>query len=220
MIQSKLLQTFKGVFHIFPDRSDQQFTIASKQKKPPLSMVEQVHGKKVLFLKGKNDSLGKGYDGIITDVDHLDLGVRTADCLPIFLYDPIAQIVGALHAGWKGLYAGIIQEAVKKFQTYGGNTSSMVIAIGPHIESCCYSVDKGRVDKFAKNGLGKVSFYRKGKWYLDLGQIATQNLLSMGVRSKRIDDVSICTSCHQEYFSYRREGKKGGRMISRIGLRL
>lgn len=221
MVYSALLKSQKSVFHIFPDRFDLAYTIPPLRYEYPWVMAQQVHGKNIWVGKNRSEHTLKGYDGMLTRTDKIDMGIRTADCLPIILYEPHAHILSLIHAGWKGLYEGIIEEVLQKIKGNGGRISSLIVAIGPHIGSCCYSVDFSRVRMFHKKLKSSNEFAKnRGKtWYLDLRAIVYLLLKQYGMKSSQIDDVDMCTCCNSEYFSYRREGEKCGRMVTVAGLR-
>lgn len=222
MVYSALLNSFKEVFHVFPDRFDLDYTIPPLEKEYPWMMVEQVHGKKIWDGNTRSKRSLKGYDGMLTQETSFDMGIRTADCLPIIFYEPHAHILAVVHAGWEGLYKGVIEEVLKKIKGNGGRISSLMVAIGPHIGLCCYRVELLRVQMFHKKLKTSAEFAKKrgNTWYLDLSEIVYLLLKRNRVRASQIDDVDICTFCNSEYFSYRREGEKCGRMVTVAGLRL
>lgn len=110
--------------------------------------VQLDHTKIVYDIKSKDDTKEKIGDGIITKNPLLIPTITIADCMPIFLYDPITEVFGIVHSGWKG--TGIVAEALKLAETnYGAKAENFLIVLGPHIHDCCYIVDKSRADYFA-----------------------------------------------------------------------
>jgi YfiH family protein len=124
--------------------------------------------------------------------------VLTADCIPVVLGADGA--VAALHAGWRGLAAGVLEEGVRALREVGGGGEAVAI-VGPCAGGCCYEV--GEEVHAAFGGA-----HREGR-RIDLRAIAHERLLAAGVAQVR--DVRACTICDERYFSYRREGARAGR---------
>jgi YfiH family protein len=135
-------------------------------------------------------------------------GVKTADCIPIFLYDPDLKIASVIHAGWQGLAKGIIENTLLKIKEKGGNPERILVAIGPHIGFCCYSVAKERIEEFVKLGFPKdtISREKDGKFFLNLEVIAKTFLIVSGVLIENIDCIEKCTFTQENLWSLRREG--------------
>lgn len=150
-------------------------------------------------------------DGFITDKKNLPLSIFTADCLSIFLYDPQTPAIGLIHAGWRSSRENISSKAVKLMQQeFNTRPEGLYAAFGPSIRSCCYEVSSD-FNNFFSGGLSK----RSGRYYFDLAESNKQELLALGVKSENIFDPNICTSCqNEEFFSFRKEGKGCGRLIS------
>jgi YfiH family protein len=127
--------------------------------------------------------------------------VLTADCIPVVLGAEGA--VGALHAGWRGLGAGVLEEGVVALREVGG-WGDIVAIVGPCAGACCYEV--GEEVHAAFDGA-----HRHGS-HIDLRAIARERLLAAGVAEVR--DVDVCTICDERYFSYRREGARAGRQAA------
>ncbi len=124
--------------------------------------------------------------------------VLTADCIPVVLGAEGA--VAALHAGWRGLAAGVLEEGVRALREVGGR-GEMAAIVGPCAGACCYEVGEEVHAVF-----GDV--HREGR-LIDLRAIAHERLLAAGVAE--VGDVNACTICDERYFSYRREGAQAGR---------
>jgi polyphenol oxidase len=177
----------------------------------------QVVGKKHLGFALNNESPFKPADALITQEKNIVLGIFIADCLPVFFYDPKEEIIALAHAGWKGLYKGIIQNVIKKFKNLGSSPHDILVYIGPSIGPCHYSVEEERINLFKeKYPFLDKSFYRKikGKYYLNLWKIAKLFLIKEGLKNRNIEISQICTYCHKNLFSYRREKEeKSGQMF-------
>ena len=186
---------------------------------PEISNIRQVHGSRVLIagqdpMRGKNHSLPEA-DGLMTDVIGLPLAIRTADCLSVFLYDAGHDAIGLLHAGWRGAQKRIITEALNLMKArWGTDPGRVKAALGPAIRPCCYEVGEELTQYFPGE---TVSL--QDRYYLDLPLAGQKELLAGGVRNENIFDCGICTSCDKEYFSYRRDGEKAGRMIALMMLK-
>lgn len=186
-------------------------------------MMEQVHQDKVRIVNDRERGLVvKGVDGLVTNRPKIILGVKTADCLPILFYDPEAKVIGAVHAGWKGILAKIPQKTIDVMIRMGCSPLDIIVGIGPHIGKCCYSINKERAQKFMAefgNLKGMVG-RKKGGFYLDLIVSTKNQLIDSGVRETNIFSDSVCNSCHSdEFFSFRKDtAKTYGKMLSVIGL--
>ncbi|MEK7571679.1 MAG: peptidoglycan editing factor PgeF [Patescibacteria group bacterium] len=186
-------------------------------------LSEQVHGGNVIIINDiPSEKILKNADGIITTGKNIFLGVVTADCLPLLFYDPKRQIVGAVHAGYKGLLASIIGNTLEKFRQLGSNTHDIWVGIGPAIGVCCYEVPLDRIELFNEKFPSYVCWYQKRdrKFFLDLRAIAQKSLVEQGVLSEHLEISDICTIDHNDrFFSYRADGpEKFGEFVSVIGI--
>lgn len=221
MVQSKLLLKFDNVKHYFLNKSESlDFERINLGNKPCFS-PDQVHGNKVGYVTRREQKVFNGYDGLVTKKSYY-LRIKTADCMPIFFFDPKKRIIAAIHAGWKGLYSGIIPNALKIMNKLGCQNYNILAAIGPHIKECCYSVNYERIQNFLKIflNINEIGYTRRGKWYLNLSRIALIQMGNYGLDKRNIDISDVCTYCNNDYSSYRREGKNCGRMLNIIALSL
>lgn len=155
-------------------------------------------------------------DALVTDKRNLPLAVFTADCLSIFLYDLATPAIGLIHAGWRSAKENITAKAIqlmqKKFNT---KTLDLYVGFGPVIRNCCYEVSQDFNDFFPRDIIE-----RNNRYYLDLVQINKRQVLDSGVKKSNIFDSKICSYCrNDDFFSYRKEGKACGRIISVIMLK-
>lgn len=160
-----------------------------------------------------------GVDGLVSRTPDLLLSVRTADCVPVLLYDPVAKVCAAVHAGWRGTVGNITGNAVKEMQALGSNPENLYAAIGPCIGVCCYEVGQEVFDAFAQAGELTQCFTPKGegKYLLDLTLANRIFLQNAGLLSHHIDSADICTKCHGDlFFSHRRMGAERGTMSAFI----
>jgi len=196
-------------------RADAEAVIGSLA---PASCVEaeQVHGAGIAVIAGPPAAARlrvPGCDGLITAVPGVALAVRTADCLPVLLAEPVRGVVGLAHAGWRGLAAGIAGRlAGAALHECGCDPGDLHAAIGPGIRSCCYEVGPEFGRWFAPH-----MQERGGRLFCDLTGAVRAQLERAGVRPGRIHDTGRCTACEMEtWFSLRREGQETGRLVSCI----
>ena len=178
-----------------------------------VATVRQVHGNNIIVIDRKQDkySLVEA-DGLITELCGVPLAIRTADCVPIFVYDVKNRLIGLFHAGWKSTKAQILIEGLKLMQQkWQTQMADVKVALGPciHRESC-------EVKEFFKEYFPQETFERDGKLYLDLPLANKNQALTMGVREENILDVGIDTFVSKNCFSYRRGDVEKGRMLSLI----
>jgi len=157
-------------------------------------------------------------DALITDRKGVMLGVLTADCVPVLLYDPVRQVVAAVHAGWRGTQKLIVAKTVKRMEEdFGCNSANIYAGIAPAIGKCCYEVGEDVAKHFF---YVKEGYEQKGERYmLDLPFINRAQLLDAGVKDMHIEMSGICTACEVDrFFSYRKEEGCTGRFMSLIGI--
>lgn len=175
--------------------------------------AQQVHGASIACLLGAvaDEMMIPGCDALVTATPGMALVIRTADCLPIVLWDPVRRIAGVLHVGWRGLEKGLPMRAVALMaQAFGSRTSAVWGAIGPAIRSCCYEVGP----EFEARFPAFVSI-RDGRRVCDLAACATGQLMRAGLPARRIADSGVCTACDTaRWFSVRKDGDHTGRLLS------
>lgn len=179
--------------------------------------LKQVHGAGVICV-GPSPVLSSRFqeaDALITKEVGVPLTVRSADCLPIFIFDPQTKAVGLVHAGWRGTHKGIVKNTIQRMALeWKTDPQHLKVAFGPAIRVCCYQVGAEFKEYFPQE-IHQIS----DEFYLDLVLANKNQLLGWGVKSENISDCGICTCCDSRFFSYRREGKNTGRMISLMMLR-
>jgi polyphenol oxidase len=167
-----------------------------------LCASRQVHGttvRRVTVQEGSGgDAVAVDADGHATALSGVGTMVLTADCLPVVLGSEGA--VAALHAGWRGLAAGVLEEGVRAVRELGGE-GEIAAVIGPGAGPCCYEVGDEVHAAFGGS-------HRHGR-NLDLPAIARDRLAAVGVG--RVEDVALCTICDARLYSHRREGAHAGR---------
>ncbi|MFH1379577.1 MAG: polyphenol oxidase family protein [bacterium] len=173
---------------------------------------EQVHGTNIVIISKpyQGERLSLKTDGFITGCRSVAVGIFTADCVPVFFNHTYKNIVGIAHAGWKGVYNGIVPHMIDLLtSTCACDTASIQVSIGPHMRSCCYEAGKDLADIF------KLSKHTK----LDLEKIVIQQLTDKGIQIKNISSAPWCTA-HEtdQFYSFRKENGTENRMFSVIGM--
>jgi YfiH family protein len=190
--------------------------------KDPIARVHQVHGKTVCVVTPENFSEKPEGDGMVTADAGIMLAVASADCVPILMMDAAAKIVGAIHAGWRGVIAGIAEAGVRAIESLGAKPRDLRAALGPSIGQCCFEVDEGLAHRFAREVEGAEHHAcagRPGKSHLDLRGIITDQLMRAGIPRESIMNVGPCTKCANDRFFSRRADASSGLQISFIGIR-
>ena len=192
-------------------------------KKEFLVTLNQIHSNKIIYFENKNSVKNKlTGDAIVTQVDRVAIGILTADCAPILLYDPQKKIIGCIHSGWKGALNGVIKNTIKKFNELNSDTNKLVAAVGPCIRKENYEVKIDFYKKFIEKSQENKNFFEKkknDKYYFDLRGYINKELSHLNV--KNIENIDMDTFSEEEtFFSYRRslinKEKDYGRCISVI----
>ena len=177
------------------------------KKSKDIFLLHQIHSNKIVFI-GNNYKIKKNKikaDAIITDQKKLPIGILTADCVPILIYDNVRKIIAAIHSGWKGAYKGIISNVINFLIKKGCKRKNIYAAIGPCITQKNYNVKENFFKKFMKKNLKNKIFFKKSKnsIYFDLpGYVKSQLKIN---RILNIDHINIDTfDLRNNYFSARR----------------
>jgi YfiH family protein len=185
---------------------------------PPLR-VHQVHGCEVACVEaGKAFDTGRRADALVSR-DGRVISVRTADCVPVLLCSGDGRIVAAVHAGWRGIVAGIIPAATGQMLKGAGAADTILAAIGPCISGEAFEVGAEVLEAFIHvfGDAAPIARTPDGKPTVDLRRAARMQLLSSGLRESNIDSTDRCTVTHRdEFFSHRRERGITGRMAAVI----
>lgn len=178
-----------------------------------IAPVELIHSKTVYAIEHASDIAGRTGDGIITNNPRLVPAVTVADCMPIFLYEPKTRVFGCVHSGWRG--TGIAAEAIRLAgESYGAQAHDFLVVLGPHIQRCCYSVDKERADYFRRTfseDCVSALDENAGTYRLSLAKANLALLKKAGVKDENIALCTDCTCCQKDaagnfpFGSFRRE---------------
>ena len=164
-------------------------------------------------------------DVIVSNANGVLAGVKTADCVPLLLGDPVTRAFAAVHAGWRGTLATAAMVAVKRLkQEYDAKPENLRVAIGASAGPCCYEVGTEVIDAFTSrfgSGANLFTTTRPGHALVDLLKANRDQLESAGVLPERIYTAPICTMCRTDlFFSYRKEKNlhgKVGRLMAVVG---
>jgi polyphenol oxidase len=212
---------------------------------PTFSLVplKQIHSALLRPFSAPPPQPCKG-DASATTTPGLLLAAQSADCVPILLVDPNKRAVAAIHAGWRGTLARIVEKAVGRMHyEYASKPSNLLAALGPAIGPCCYEVAADFVSKFTAQFADAADYFdehRTGEepnplqWlnmmppghqppprgvHLDLRKANRSQLLAAGLRPQNVFVSDLCTACRTDlFFSYRKEGPLSGRLMSVIGI--
>jgi len=194
-----------------------------------LIMPHQVHGTgitqigKTFFLLSEDirRSVVEGIDALITDVREVCIGVSTADCIPIIIYDPEHHAAGVVHSGWRGTVADIVGHAVQSMAvSYHSRPEVLKAVIGPGISLDHFEVGDEVYDQFAGAGYPMDRIARRDdKWHIDLWACCRLQLEALGVSPDHIQTAGICTYAHSaDFFSARKLTVRSGRILTGIVL--
>lgn len=185
-----------------------------------LRRVNQVHGGDVVAASSYNGGAPDA-DGLWTRDPADVLVIRAADCAPVWIVDPPHKALALVHAGWRGVAAGIVDRAIAVLEAAGASRKDLHVAVGPHIGPCCFEVGPEVSALFIDDGaIGTperlvVERKRADGMSLDLGAAISSRLLAAGVDSTRVDAARACTRCHPDLLhSYRRNGTGGPLMAA------
>ena len=160
-------------------------------------------------------------DGVVTAEKGVVLTIRTADCVPIMYYDPVAGVIGASHQGWRGTAKNMVKHMIAQMVAQGAHPENILIAIGPAIGMCCYTVDSDRYVLFMEEmeRFEKLIFKPHGdEFHLNLLRLNYELALENGISPTHIDWAPTCTSCDSKrFFSYRRHKKTGEPFAEMMG---
>jgi purine-nucleoside/S-methyl-5'-thioadenosine phosphorylase / adenosine deaminase len=195
----------------------------------------QVHGADVRVVKTVEEAkpaenqLGDTIycDVIVSDAKGVLAGVKTADCVPILLGDPVTRAFAAVHAGWRGTLATVVVVAVERLKReFDAKPEELRVAIGASAGPCCYEVGSEVIEAFTSrfgDGANLFKTTRPGHAFVDLLKANRDQLESAGVLPERIHTAPICTMCRTDlFFSYRKEKSlhgKVGRLMAIVGRR-
>lgn len=185
-----------------------------------INVTRQVHSNNIVYVNGNCDGNVNFYDetdGLIGG--HGDvLVIKSADCLPVIVYDSVNARIAAVHSGWKGTANSIVKEAITKMLSLGSKAADLKVYVGPHIQKTSFEVMDDVKNVFEKNfSYEDIIFKKDEKHYLiDLGQVVKCDALSLGVKEENIYVSNVDTVTDQRFNSYRRDKKDYGLMYTLV----
>jgi polyphenol oxidase len=207
------------------DGNRRRFLSALQFQNEYLATLHQVHSNHVSIIKDLSGQWNQtDGDALITETRGIALAVQIADCFPILVADPERNAVAAVHSGWRGTLARIVEKTVEEMRNaFGSDPSRLVVAVGPGIRACCYEVGTDVAGAFAEAYPGcclvKPSDSKPGRYLLDLPKALEIQCRAAGIRPENSFDLGACTCCNtNQFFSYRAEGPRSGRMMAVIGM--
>ena len=194
-------------------------------EKKRLKLINQIHSNKIFFINNNNLNKDIYGDGLITENKNIALGILTADCAPIFIFDKKKSIVCCLHSGWKGALNNIVSKGIKKIKRKKIKSQNIIVIVGPCLGFSNFEVDKKFKLKFIKKNRSYQKFFKSKNRNKDIFDL--RNLINFQISKEGIDNVfNIRKDTYKNshiFFSHRRATHQNkiqtGRMINIISLR-
>jgi YfiH family protein len=197
----------------------------------PVIQGHQVHGTEVAIIDrpGLTREDLEGYDAFITGIPGIAIGVRTADCTPVLLFDPVHRVIAAVHSGWRGTVSKISQKTVRLMgEVFGTCPADLCGVIGPCIGPDSFQVGEEVVEKFREAGFPMERIWSfqgpkgpkpmSGGHHIDLWKANAWLLEQAGIPPESLHVCGIDSYTTEAYFSASREGVQCGRIINAIKL--
>jgi len=161
----------------------------------PWTWLRQVHGAEVVVVTRPGEHSGADADAAVTALPGATLAIHTADCLPVLLWDLEAGVIGAAHAGWRGLDGEVLQRTVAAMVGLGADVTRIQGEIGPHISAAAYEFGQADLTRLAfRYGPDVIGATSQGAPALDLGNAAQSALVEAGVTRGAVRDLQLCTA--------------------------
>ena len=228
------MQDNNQIISLFQDEPGIEAFYTEREATLPYPVIQghQVHGSRVAVVDrpGMTREELEGYDAFVTNLPGVAIGVRTADCVPVLLYDPVERVVAAVHAGWKGTVLHVSKGALEAMgQEFGSRSENLLAVIGPSIGPDSFQVGEEVAEKFKEAGfpMDEIWSFRgpgdgspmSGGHHIDLWKANRWLLEQLGIPPESIEVVGIDTYTTESLFSARREGVACGRIINAIMLK-
>jgi YfiH family protein len=187
-----------------------------------LFFLSQVHGRTVHTLRGterRSDVASLPGDGVVSAAPDLACCVRVADCVPVLIGCRASGVAAAVHAGWRGAVANVVDAAVARLRQLAGQQADLVAAIGPHIFSAAFEVSEQVAEALADSCANQdvVDRSRGPRPHVDLGLVVRTQLVRAGLDVNAVDAIGGCSFADPgQFFSYRRDGAHSGRHLAAI----
>ena len=222
------------IISLFPGEPGVEAFYTGREAVLPYPVIQghQVHGSRVAIVErpGMTREELEGYDAFVTNRPGVAIGVRTADCVPVLLYDPVERVVAAVHAGWKGTVLQISKGVLEAMgQEFCSRPENLLAVIGPSIGPDSFQVGEEVAEKFKEAGfpMDEIWSFRgpgdgspmSGGHHIDLWKANRWLLEQLGIPPESIEVLGIDTYTTESLFSARREGVACGRIINAIMLK-
>jgi polyphenol oxidase len=206
------------------DENRRRFMTALGVETATLATLSQIHSDRLHIIEEKAGQWNQRpqADALATRLQSVALAVQIADCFPILLVDPKAGAIAGVHAGWRGTLARIVSKTVQTMKLeLDCDPARLMVAIGPGIRRCCFEVGPEVVEAFEREfpgaRLAEPHPANPGRSLLDLRQAVDLQFAEAGIPHSQVFDLGLCTRCRvDEFFSYRGEGPKSGRLMAVI----
>ncbi|OFX27633.1 MAG: hypothetical protein A2041_10270 [Bacteroidetes bacterium GWA2_31_9b] len=196
--------------------------LANATSIPQTDMIfpKQTNGIHIGIVKSVND-IFPDTDSLITNIPGICIGIRTADCVPVLLYDPVQKVIAAVHSGWKGTVEKISKSTIKRMtEEFGTDPKNLIAGIGPSISPDVYEIGTDVIE-LVKNSFGENHVLKyietSNKALFNLWEANKQVLIESGVPLNQIEIAEMCTYSQPElFYSARRDKGKTGRLATGI----
>lgn len=180
--------------------------ILSEFLEMPLVFIGATHSSNVVNVKSEYPNVHKDTDALVTRETNLGLVIMSADCAPIVLVDPIAHVVGVVHAGWQGMLVGVVENSVEGMLDLGAETQNMKAIIGPTISAKNFSSNQDRYEEVKNKVPSAAVKLSNGDYAVDIRKGIKTQLAKYQIKTT---DLNICTFENKDVFSYRRDPVTG-----------
>jgi hypothetical protein len=219
-----LLAGVPGLVHAFTTRGTDpsRAFAAAAGRAMPLASLHQTHGRRIHAVEDRDALPAPGRipvgDALISRRRGVGLLVSVADCVPALVCDPVSGWIGAVHAGWRGTVAGVLAGAIRALLERGARSADLLVALGPSIGRCCYSVGPEVAAAFRDSWPGAEDAVLAGDpAHVDLIEANRRQALHEGVAPERIAAAGLCTACRPDLLeSHRRSRGSPGRTAAFI----
>lgn len=185
-----------------------------------INVTRQVHSNNIVHVNGDGNGDVNFYDetdGLIGGHGNV-LVIKSADCLPVIVYDSVNVRIAAVHSGWKGTANSIVKEAITKMLSLGSKAADLKVYVGPHIQRTSFEVMDDVKNVFEKNFSYEGIIEKKDErhYLIDLGKVVKCDAISMGVKEENIYVSNVDTVTDERFHSYRRDKKDYGLMYTMV----
>jgi len=227
---------------MFPEQYKNWNDFSLLSREPVTLLTDRLHLKNLFFLQQTHSAQGsvvdrpllqavppfsKKGDFLITKESRVGIGVVTADCLPVIVYDRKRHVAGIAHAGWRGAVAGVVPAMIAQLKhAYASDPKDITVFFGPSAKRCCYQVDERFATHLEAYPLYDQLLSKQGdSLFFDLPLLVEQQLISLGIAQQSIrKEYNACTICDTRFHSHRRgsslgPGNRVGRQMTVVALK-